>query len=220
MDDLSAAHVVWLLGQDGQWLRPRHHAVVTAARAAALCDVVSSGAAEWVDGPGGAAVRPGPTAGAGDDGLVASWGAALAVSGPGPVPVVQALDAIGPDLWERLGTDVVRRGAAVAVPRRVRRWRSPRSRQRREVVEPLRRHLLAVVAGATPAGARDEAVLASASSAGVLEHVLSDTAFGDLGVVAPAEALLRGNELVARLEPAVSYLTSVGPLTGHPPPSG
>ncbi|WP_404347643.1 hypothetical protein LG324_10340 [Phycicoccus jejuensis] len=220
MDDLPAAHVVWLLGQDEQWLRPRHHAVVTAARAAALCDVVASGAAEWVDGPGGAAVRPGPAAGTGDGGLVASWGAAMAVFGPGPVPLVQALDAIGPDLWDRLGTDVVRRGAALAVPRRVRRWRPPRCRPRREVVEPLRHHLLAVVAGATPAGARDEAVLASASCAGVLEHVLSDTAFTDLAVIAPAEDVLGESHLVARLEPAVSSLTSLGPLTGHPPPSG
>lgn len=210
------AQVLWLLGQDDQWLRPRASAMPVAVAAGALVDVVDAGAARWVDGDGGTSVEP--TAVVDSDSLVGQWAVLLVQAATdGPLPVIHAINAVSPDIWEVVGADLSLAGKAHDVPRPVRRWLPPRRRPDHEVVVSVRRHLKEVLEGTRPATAQDHGVLAVASCAGVVEHVLSSSAFTDHGALAPTRAFLEGSALVSRLTPAVPYLVSPGPVIGTPP---
>ena len=212
MGELLVAQVLWLLGQDDQWLRPRASAMPVAVAAGALVDVVDAGAATWVD-DGTPSVQP--TAMEHLDGLVGQWAALLEQAATdGPLPAIHAINAVSPEIWEVVGADLSRAGKAHDVPRRVRRWLPPRRRPDHEVVVSVRRHLQAVLDGTRPATAQDHGVLAVASCAGVVEHVLSSSAFTDHAALAPTRAFLEGSPLVRRLTPAVSYLVSPGPVIG------
>lgn len=210
------AHVLWLLGQDEQWMRPRVSALPAAAAAAAVVDVIASGAARWVDDRDEACVEPlaAPVAA----GLVQEWVAQIREAATsGPLPVIHAMNAVSPGLWDSLGADLVRRGLAAEVPHRVRRWRPPRRRPTYEAADELRTHLRDVIRRARSATAQQREVLAVALSAGVVEHMLSRSAFTDGGVVEPTRQLLAGDALVDRLTPALSYVNSLGPVYGLPP---
>lgn len=213
MGDLLVAQVIWLLGQDEEWMRPRTSALRVAAAAGALVDL---GAATWVDDEDEPAVEP--IDAAVPDGLLHDWaGRLVEARSSGSLPVIHALNAVSPGVWDALGSDLAQRGCAQEVPRRVRRWLPPRRRPRGDIAEQLRTHLLRVVRGTDPVSERDHGVLAVASCAGVLEHVLSRTAFTDMSVLAPTQAFLEDSDLVPRLAPALSYIVSAGPGLGYQP---
>lgn len=211
--ELSVAQVLWLLGQDDQWMRPRTSVMPIAAATGALVDVIEAGAARWVDDDDKLAVessRRGPAGG-----LLRTWIDLLVeASASEPLAVVHAINAVSPNIWDSLGADLAVRSCAHEVPRPVRRWLPPRRRPHLDIANQARAQLLDVVAGTTIATRTDLGVLAVASCAGVLEHILSPTAFTDFSVVEPTEAFLEGNDLVRRLTPAVSYLVSLGPVLG------
>ena len=83
------------------------------------------------------------------------------------------------------------------------------------LAERVRAHLRGVIRGSEPATTADHGFLAVASCAGVVEHVLSETAFTDSSALAPTRAFLADSALVGRLNPAVSYLVSQGPAIGY-----
>jgi hypothetical protein len=213
MGELLVAQALWLLGQDEQWMRPRVSAMPVAAAAGALVDLVNCAAASWVDADGGAALEP--VQGEFPAGLLHDWSDRLVEAATsGSVPVIHAINAVSPGIWDSIGADLAARSYAEEVPRPVRRWLPPRRRPRHDVAEHIRNHLLEVLRGAQPATDADRGVLAVASCAGVIEHVLSRTAFTDSSVLAPTATFLEGSALVGRLSQAVSYLVSHGPLIG------
>ncbi|GAB3078030.1 GPP34 family phosphoprotein [Pedococcus soli] len=213
MGELSVARVLWLLGQDEQLFRPRVGAMGVAVAAAALVDVVGSGAATWVDSSGQREVVC--TGESPSDALIGRWAAALEESGGRePLRVIHAINAMGSHNWDAVGADLARQGMAEEVPRPVRRWMAPRRRPDLAVARRERARLLAVIGGRGAASAQEEGVLAVAWCAGVAEHVLSTNAFTDSGVIEPTRRFLADSALVPRLEPAVSYLVSMGPLLG------
>jgi hypothetical protein len=214
--DLFVAQTLWLLGQDDQWLRPRASALRVAIAGGALIDLIDAGAAQW--------------AGAQDDPQVAATGASTAdpliqiwaerfgkAARPDPIPVIHAINALGPGMWETVGTDLSRRGMASDIPRPVRRWLPPRHRPNPETSARARTHLREVIRGAAAANAQDHGVLAVALCAGVLEHILSQSAFADWSVLEPTREFLEDSMLVRRLQKAVSYLVSLGPTMGNEP---
>lgn len=213
MGDLGVAQTLWLLGQDDQWFRPRSSALPVAVAAGALVDLVDAGAAAWVGDEAQTSVEPVLAQAPG--GLVGHWAALLQEAATcGPVAVIHAINAVSPHIWDVVGADLASRGYAQDVPRPVRRWLPPRRRPDHQVTARVRSHLREVTAGTEPATLRDQGVLAVGSCAGVVEHVLSATAFTDHGALAPIERFLDGSPLVRRLTPAVSYLVSVGPIIG------
>lgn len=220
MGDLLVAHALWLLGQDEQWMRPRVGVMPVAAAAGAVVDLVNSGAARWVDGNSGAALEPVHVEL--PDGLLHDWADRLAEAATsGPIPVIHAINAVSPGIWDSVGADLASMGFADEVPRPVRRWLPPRRRPRPDITERTRTHLLEVIRGIHPATAEDSGVLSVASCAGVVEHILSGTAFTDSSVLAPTQTFLEGSALVGRLNQAVSYLVSQGPSIGvQPSPRG
>lgn len=197
-------------------MRPRASAMPVAAAAGALVDLVNSGAARWVDGNSGAGLEPLHVEF--PDGLLHAWADRLEKAATaGPIPVIHAINAVSQSIWDSVGADLASRSYAEEVPRPVRRWLPPRRRPRPDITEPIRTHLLEVIRGAQPATDEDQGVLAVASCAGVVEHVLSRTAFTDSSVLAPTETFLRESALVDRLNQAVSYLVSQGPSIGLQP---
>ncbi|MGG5260067.1 GPP34 family phosphoprotein [Phycicoccus avicenniae] len=213
MGELLVAQAIWLLGQDEQWMRPRAGTMPVVAAAAAVLDVIGSGAARWDEGGGGIAVDTGSVPAR--EGLLGCWTERLArAAATGPLPVIHSVDAVSPDVWELLGADLAAAGLTEDVPRALARWRPPRRRPRPEPSRRVRTRLLDVVHGRREGTEWDEGVLAVASCAGVLEHVLSGSAFTDTSVLVPVERYLSRSDLVPRLEPALSYLTSIGPVLG------
>ena len=216
MGDLLVAHVMWLLGQDEQWMRPRSAALPIAAAAAAIVDLTNAGVAEWVDTEMGTAVMPGEIDAV--DGVLHSWADRVNDAAKlRPIPVIHAINAVSPSIWESLGADLASMSYAQQVPRPVRRWLSPRRRPARDIAAGTRTHLREVINGRQPATLRDHGVLAVAFCAGVVEHLLSQTAFTDASVLEPTQALLEESDLVRRLTPAVSYLVSLAPGLGVQP---
>ena len=216
MGELGVAQTLWLLGQDDQWLRPRVSAMPVAVAAGALLDVIDAGAARWVGDEDASSVEPTPVHVA--EGLVGRWAALLRQAATyGPLPVIHGINAVSPHIWDVVGADLTARGCAHDVPRPVRRWLPPRRRPDHDAAVLARTHLRAVITGTRPASPCDQGVLAVASCAGVVEHVLSATAFTDHGALAPTAAFLEGSVLVRRLTPAVSYLVTLGPTFGSPP---
>jgi hypothetical protein len=216
MAALLVAEALWLLGQDEQYLRPRVGRLRVALTAAALVDVIDSGAARWAGSHEEPLVRE--TGGAAWDPLTRAWLARLAeATGSQPIPVIHAINALGPGTWEVVGADLARRGLATEIPRPVRRWLAPRRRPDREATDRARKHLRKVISGAEQASTQDHGVLSVALCAGVVEEVLSQTAFSDPSVLEPTCALLDDSILVQRLGPALSYLLSTGPGLGIEP---
>jgi hypothetical protein len=213
MAEPSVADALWLLGQDEQLLRPRVGVLRVALAAGALVDLIDCGAARWTGTHEQAQVQP-TGAGAADP-LTRAWAARLGeAAGTDPLPVIHAVNAVSPESWDAVGADLARRGLASAVPRPVRRWLAPRHRPDPETADRTRRHLRRVISGAAPASTRDDGVLAVAWCAGVIEEVLSATAFSDSSVLGPTRAHLEDSVLVQRLAPAVGYLVSMGPVLG------
>jgi hypothetical protein len=213
------AHVLWLLGQDDQWLRPRAAAMPVALAAGALVDVVDAGAGKWVDGAATTAVELSTSHEAA--GLVGHWAGRLqGATRSGSLTVMHAINALAPDLWDAVGADLATQGEASNVPRPIRRWLPPRRRPNEATARQVRDQLREVIEGTRSPTPRDEGVLAVASCAGVVEHIMSSTAFTDHAALAPTRALLEGSRLVARLTPAVPYLVSLGPTIGLPTGTG
>lgn len=205
--DLLISHRVWLMGQDEQLLRPRASGLRTAVTAAALLDVIGSGAASWTES--GTRVRTGSLPG-GLPALIGRWAERLETAAGGtPLDTVYAIDALAPGVWDEVGSDAALCGFATDVPRPIRRWLSPRHRPDVELARKLKTHLREVVRSTEAiTDPVDEAVLAVGWSAVVLDDLLSLTALTDPDVVDPARTHCQSSELVRRLDEAVTFLSS------------
>lgn len=195
------------MGQDEQLLRPRAAGLRTAVTAAALLDVISSGAASWTES--GTRVRTCPL----PDGLPALIQHRAErlekAAGGKPLDTVYAIDALAPGVWDEVGSDAALCGFATEVPRPIRRWMSPRHRPDTRLARTLKTHLREVIRSTDAiTDPVDEAVLAVGWSAGVLDDLLSLTAFTDPDVVDPARTHCQSSELVKRLDGPVTFLSS------------
>lgn len=205
--DLLISHRIWLMGQDEQLLRPRAPGLRTAVTAAALFDVIRSGAASWTES--GAQVQTCPLP-HGLSALVRRWAGRLEkAAADRPLETLYAIDALAPDVWDDVGSDAALCGVATDVSRPIRRWMQPRHRPDTELARKLKTHLRDVVR--SPDGITDsvdEAVLAAGWSAGVLDELLSLTALTDPDIVDSARTHLQFNELVRRIDEPVNFLSS------------
>ncbi|MDE9364628.1 GPP34 family phosphoprotein [Luteipulveratus sp. YIM 133132] len=213
MDQPSTARALWLLGHDDQWLRPRTHGVRVAVGAGALLDVLRSGAARWDPDD---RTRLLVTSAARDpDPLVRTWADRLTTANADhSVRVIHAIGALGAQVYDEVGADLVERGLAQPVPRPVRRWLAPRRRPDPHAVRPLREHLREVVLRDAPYEDGDAAVISVAWYAGVAEQVLSASAFADPDVVDGARRIAEEANLGPRLEDDLASLTRIGLTDG------
>lgn len=198
------------MGQDEQLLRPRAAGLRTAVTAAALLDVIGSGAASWTES--GTQVRTCPLPD-GPPALIGRWTERLKKAAGGkPLDTVYAIDALAPGVWDEVGSDAALCGFATEVPRPIRRWLSPRHRPDTRRAREFKTHLRGVVRSPGEiTDPVDEAVVAVGWSAGVLDDLLSLTALTDPDIIDPARTHLQSNELVGRIDEAVNSLSSARP---------